>query len=329
MAKELYPALLCITYLESLLYVGIQQLFFEVPFSYHVSNPGTTWFLCHLMVFNIVYAATATYCGNIWNIKVACPTLIGFIVIGGITGLLSGTVMLFQPDNKYTYFLVPQFAQDYVSYPVYFFGGVLAQKNEWMTTIQTSVSRKLTYGSALFSCVIVSVTMHHIDQYYVKSVTMALCTLLIFKGIVFKGILSMLMTLAITCFFMDYGNGKSSLTDFLSKGAYTAYIIQFLFPIPAAYKCFTVILNNTGNLAFESSARLNRYDAMYTTNDHLLFPGWLLVSAVALLIIWPMAHAVQSILLKCSQVLYVMFNRLDLCNTYSYSALVDRGKRGL
>ena len=75
---------------------------------------------------------------------------------------------------------------------------------------------------------------------------------------------------------------------------YTAYIIQYLFPVIAGFKCFVLILEKTGNIAYDGTTP-DPLVAMYTTNEHLLFPGWLLVSAIAMIIIWPMAYTIRSI----------------------------------
>lgn len=163
-----------------------------------------------------------------------------------------------------------------------------------MGTIERKSSRRIIYGSALFTIFIVAVTEHFTDN-DADNLGKALLQNVLFKGIVFKGILSMAMTLAVSIFFMDCANQKYYLTDFFSKGAYTAYIIQYLFPIPASFKIFTLILNKTGNIAYDSSGGDDPYDTIYTTNGHLLFPGWLLVSAITLLIVWPLAFAIRSI----------------------------------
>ena len=49
-------------------------------------------------------------------------------------------------------------------------------------------------------------------------------------------------------FFMDWFHKKYSSTSFFSKSMYTAYIIQFVFPISAANKCWILVLQATDNI---------------------------------------------------------------------------------
>ena len=107
-----------------------------------------------------------------------------------------------------------------------------------------------------------------------------------------QGIQTMGLSLAVTVFFMDHANKKYFCTQFFSKAMYTAYIIQFVFPMIVASKCLFLILESTGNIAYNGTPSL---DTAYIVNDNLIFPGWLLVATITLLIIWPLAYAIRSI----------------------------------
>lgn len=155
--------------------------------------------------------------------KTACPTLLGFFIIGAVAGLASGILMLFQPSDHGGRFLaVPMFAQDYISYPTYFFGGALAQRNNWMRTIETKFSRKVIYGVALLAISIVAIVKHYSgDNYVISTIGKALIIHVLLNGILFKGILSMAMNLAVSVFFMDYGKKQyQCITNFFAKGVH-------------------------------------------------------------------------------------------------------------
>mmetsp|Transcript_2315 Transcript_2315/g.5023 ORF Transcript_2315/g.5023 Transcript_2315/m.5023 type:complete len:100 (-) Transcript_2315:297-596(-) len=82
---------------------------------------------------------------------------------------------------------------------------------------------------------------------------------------------------------------------FFSKGMYTAYIIHCIFPLPVAFKCFIFAVEKAGALEYDDSGSSDPLETMYTTNEDFLFPGWLLVSVIALVITWLLAWAIRSI----------------------------------
>ncbi|KAL7552949.1 hypothetical protein ACHAWF_016190 [Thalassiosira exigua] len=263
-------------------YTGFMHLFFQTPFPWGIKNGGPTWFLNQLMIFSVVYAFA---CGKNWSPKIKCPSLLGFFVIGFLIGLISGILNLFFPSDD-NFFEVPLFWQDYFSYPIYFFGGALAQRNEWMTAIKEK-RRVWIYASTIFILIIVFSTSFLAEN-------MPPVLILILKGVFWKGILSMATSLAVSVFFMDFVNKNYSFTPFFSKAMYTAYIIQYSFPMLVGLKCLFLILESTGNIAYEDPSNPS-LDSVYIVNDDLIFPGWLLVGAITLIINWPLAYAIQSI----------------------------------
>ena len=112
-------------------------------------------------------------------------------------------------------------------------------------------------------------------------------------GVIYKEILQVGLCLAVTVFFMDHCNKKYWCTPFFSKAMYTAYILQTV-PVMIGLKVLLVISEPTGNVAYNSDDATGNW-SMYITNSNLIFPGWLLVCVIALLIDWPLAYAVRSI----------------------------------
>jgi hypothetical protein len=123
---------------------------------------------------------------------------LGFLLIGAGIGLLNAIRLLFFPEGDY-FFAVPLFWQDFLSYPLYFLGGALAQRNKWMDDIKEK-SRAAIYGSMRLSFVIVWAVVIFAEE---KDPAVVLTLL---KGIVWKGLLSMTICLAMTVFFMDHAN---------------------------------------------------------------------------------------------------------------------------
>ena len=240
------------------------------------------------MQFSIVYAFA---CGENWSPKIECPSLLGFFGFGVLTGAMTAIILLFV--NGYSgFFLVPQFWQNFPTYPIYFFGGAIAQRNDWMETLRQK-SRLAIYSWAVVAFGLNASKFNPGYGPWVSSSTGGFVFAQIITGIIQKGILQVGMCLAVSVFFMDHCNRKYWCTPFFSKAMYTAYIVQFAAPVQIGLKVWLVILEATGNVAYRDDT--TSVTSMYITNSNLIFPGWLLISAITLLIDWPLAYAIRSI----------------------------------
>ena len=76
---------------------------------------------------------------------------------------------------------------------------------------------------------------------------------------------------------------------------YTAYIIQEVFPIFAATKCWILVLQATDNIEYIVHGEYESDPFWYIENPNLVFPGFLFTSVITLIIIWPMAYFIRSI----------------------------------
>jgi len=263
---------------------GFASLFFGLEYPGSPGNCGPTWFLNQLILFSIVYAFT---CGHGWSPKIKCPSLLGFLLICAAIGLITGVLLLFFPSSDF-FFTTPQFWQDYPSYPLYFFGGAIAQRNGWMEEIKEKKSRAVIYGLMLLNMAIVYPFMFLVQAKMPAAVGALL------QGILWKGMMSVTVLLAVSVFFMDHVNKSYFCTKFFSKAMYTAYIIQYAFPIQVGLKVMLSIFEATGNIVYTDPSSPSIY-TMKIANDNLLFPAWLLVSAISLAIDWPLAYAIQAI----------------------------------
>ena len=218
--------------------------------------------------------------------------IFGFSIL---TGVMTAIILLFSSGNDF-FFAVPNFWQDFPTFPIYFFAGAIAQRNNWMDEIREK-SRLAIYSwtaaaFALNAC---------LKIFYVWSFVSSpssygsgeFVVVQMINGILYKGVLQVGMCLALSVFFMDHCNKKYWCTPFFSKAMYTAYILQFAAPMLIGLKVLFAILEATGNVAYRDDTA--DIGSMYITNSNLIFPGWLLVAVITLLIDWPLAYAIQSI----------------------------------
>lgn len=225
------------------------------------------------MIFSVCYALL---CGKDWNPKMACPSLIGFFFFSLAIGLCSGIMVLFGPVSD-RFFAVSQFWSNFLNYPVFFFGGAVAQRNGWMDSIHQK-SRVVIYLWAAVSIGLFTVLFH--DEKKMKSKM----EYLVVRGILWKGVMNVGMSLAVSVFFHDYSNRKYKyLTPFFSKSMYTAYIIQHLTQVLAMKHVFS---------SFEAAGYIQ---GNYFTDDRMILPAFFAVSAFTLVLCWPLAYAIQSI----------------------------------
>ena len=128
-------------------HTGFRSIFFpNFDFPSGTYNWGPTWFLNQLFLFSIVYAFA---CGERWNPTIKCPSLLGFFIIGIIIGTFTGILLLFT-DPGGNFLAVPGFWANYLSYIPFFFGGAIAQRNDWMKSIK-NMSRIVIYLWAVLS----------------------------------------------------------------------------------------------------------------------------------------------------------------------------------
>ena len=208
------------------------------------------------------------------------------LIIGIVTGIL---VMFFPPDG--VFWVVSSFWSDFLSYLIFFFAGAVAQRNSWMECIKEK-SRLVIYGITVATWIVHFSLLFKVYPGFGGSMSPTLWAFI--RGLLLKGIMGMFMSLSVTVFFMDYANKKYFCTRFFSEAMYTAYIIQQVFPILVGSKCFLLILDATGNLEYLDPSNPSIENA-YIANPNLVFPGWLLISVIALVIDWPLAYAIHSI----------------------------------
>ena len=273
---------------------GLQYLFFNDLYTRSgldtfgplipLTQDGVTWFPQQLIVFGIIYAFA---CKKNWMPKMECPTLFGFLLISLMIGTVTGIIDLFFPFGD-KFFNVPLFFEYYFSYILFFFGGAIAQRNNWMDDIKTKRSRIAIYTWMIlaFLCVVLFYVVIPILGY--PSAFNDYPSLPIFILIfVSTGPVLMGLSLGVLVFFMDFVNRSYWCTQFFSVSMYTAYIIQ---PIVITFTqwFWILVLKATNNVTIESQT--------YTyTNGNLILPGFIFVSMLTMIIIWPLSYGIRSI----------------------------------
>ena len=236
-----------------------------------LAESTVAWFPQELIVFNIVFAFA---CGEGWKPKIKCPTLFSFFGMSLTLGVLAGVITIFLPFDA-SLFNVPAGWVYYPSYVVYFFGGALAQTNNWMDAIKDK-SRLVIYCWAIASVVtyvaVIIVVREHGE--YLGLV------LGYFINYVLDVAIGIPISLAVTVFFHDFINRKFAVTLFFSKAMYTAYLIQEIVPNWLTIKCWILVLGAIGS------------DGQ---GGGLEFAGWIFRSVMALILNWTLGYAIVSI----------------------------------
>ena len=244
---------------------------------------SVAWFLLHLIFFNVAYAYI---CGVGWNPKIPCPSLFALFGLNVLLGVIAGITSWFFPLFG-TLLEVPMFWKMYLGYAIFFFGGALATRNNWVESIKAK-SRLAIYLWAVLALVVYGLSYWwsiswalNPDQVH-SNFWRLLYSFVFWFAYVQQAIP---MGLAVTVFFADFVNGKCP--DFFSKSMYTAYLIQLILPVPAAIKCWELIANASGLLDNAGTGE--------TATGGIVVAGFLFSFALSQLIGWPLAYAIRSI----------------------------------
>ena len=280
---------------------GLANLFFDNLYTRNgadtfgqaipLTNSGVTWFPEQLIFFGIIYVFA---CRKNWMPKMECPTVFGFFLISLMIGTVTGIIALFFPIWD-EFFRTPLFFQNYFSYILFFFGGAIAQRNNWMDDIKAKRSRIAIYTWMILASLfmVLFILVIPILGYSINPLVFTYDSSLLGFIWVFstKGPVLMGLSLGIIAFFMDYVNRSYWYTQFFSVSMYTAYIIQ-----PVVIACtvwfWVLVLKATNNLDVGSQDGTGTYSY---TNGNLIVPGFIFVSMLTLIIIWPLSYGIRSI----------------------------------
>lgn len=183
-----------------------------------------------------------------------------------LLGLLAALLSLFFPPAPAYFFTVPLFWIYYPSYILFFFGGALAQVNNWMDEIKDK-SRLVIYAWAII-CIAIGATVSLFGMEY---------TFLQPLQVAVGAAVGIPISLAVTVFFHDFVNKKYTVTPFFSKAMYTSYLVQMV-TVYAAIKCWFLIVGVVGS------------DGILINLAGLIF-----TSMLGLVFTWTLGYAIVSI----------------------------------
>merc|ERR1711937_666864 len=249
----------------------------EVPFSTFFED-GPVWFLNQLIVLGIAYSFL---CGKGWSPKIACPSLLGLLGIATVVGLLSSLLRMAFPQEGIL--MVPDFWGHYLGYVEYFFGGALAQRNNWMESIKAMRRAPIYVLTVIcFGLVVFAVFYELASKWPLWAST------LFNGGTTDGGWCTVVFSLAVTVFFMDFFDKTYFFTDFYAKSMYTAYIIHMPIGIPLAVASLIALYEATGHMVFDDPN-------YYIIGANYWFAGFVFVAVVTNVITWPLAYGIRSI----------------------------------
>merc|ERR1711937_274270 len=249
----------------------------EVPFSTFFEY-GPVWFLNQLIVLGIAYSFL---CGKGWSPKIACPSLLGFLGIATVVGLLSSLLSMAFPSSD-NIMMVPYFWNLYLGYVVFFFGGALAQRNNWMESIKAMPRAPIYVLTVICFGLLVFMIFYDIPSKW------PLWAIMLYNGVTTAGWGTVVFSLAVTVFFMDFFDKTYFFTDFFAKSMYTAYIIHMPIGIPLAVASLTALYEATGHMVFDDPN-------YYIIGPSYWFAGFVFVAVVTNVITWPLAYGIRSI----------------------------------
>lgn len=255
----------------------------ELPFS-NIFEEGPAWFLNQLIVLGIAYSFL---CGKGWSPKIACPSLLGLIGIATVVGLLAGLLSIVFPGDSGV-LMVPMFWSHYLGYLVFFFGGALASRNNWMESIRAMRRAPIYVLAAIcFSLIVV-------ETFVISTSSWPLWGRILYTAVTTDGgWCTMMFSLAVTVFFMDFLDKTYFFTDFFAKSMYTAYIIHMPIAIPCASAILRVIYETTGHMVFFED---EIYKGMYLIiGQEYYFAAVVFMAVVAMIFTWPLAYGIRSI----------------------------------
>jgi len=244
---------------------------------------GVTWFPQTLIVFNLIYAFA---CKKNWSPTMKCPTVFGFFLLSLMIGTVTGIINLFLPGDR-SFFGASVFGFDYFSSILFFFGGAIAQRNNWMDDIKEKRSRMAIYSWMILAFLFVIWNFVLFPLLGFPTSYTDYPSLHVIGFAVYIGPVQMGLSLGVVVFFMDYVNRSYWCTQFFSVSMYTAYIIQ---PAVITFTqwIWILVLQATNNVTIASQA-------FYYNNGNLILPGFIFESMLTLILIWPLSYGIRSI----------------------------------
>lgn len=258
------------------------------------------WFLAALLSFSTIYAFL---CGNDWDPRMAFPGMTRLLLISLLLALWTSLVkFIVDPSGSLTPFLVPQGMLFITLYTLAFFGGAIAQRNDWMTALRKT-SRAWNMAIALFSLLwfaaiqlFFGLGKDAIVDWASQDPARGFANALLEALLIGPGPGSLLFFLFVNGFFMHFCDRSYAFwTNFFKETMYTAYIIQIVFIQIAFYIWCEIRKHDDDFEVVPSNSPLRPAYYFYSTSSYMILFAGLFVSALSLIMVFPVAWCIRSI----------------------------------
>lgn len=262
---------------------------------------GPPWFLQVLLLFNFVFVFLIGVDGVP---TVDCPTPRCILCLGAGVGLVQGFFMML----GFTLWGIP-LAQGSLPFDILFFaGGCLAKKNQWLPKFQQTMLALSSPAVVLvhcvaFLCILMTALFGPAGPYHqcttseVPAEASPLTWSTVLSSLLVMGVMMGLMTVSVSmCVFRWFAvnaNASSAATVFFSEAAYGVYIMHPLV-WPVVSWTYVKILRTMGyTLSFALC------DGLVTSSDDIgvgaVACGWLYTLTLSNFILWPLAFYVRKL----------------------------------
>eukprot|EP01083_Nonionella_stella_P068275 181182_1 len=306
--KRLGIPFLCYTFimgpsLDLLISQGVGTAYSYIP------DPGPCWFLAWLLIFNVCYVIMDE---NVPFYVMKCPSLIRLTIYGAILGVIQLIVFILVGGS----FIFMPITLGSLPFDIVFFtAGVIAKRNKWLSSVaQLSSFNVLVIRIMAVLCVFAWIgcctAVYVLDMgFFIPkkdesetdcdtndvygSLSNVFLYLSIGFGFVFGGICCITFSVAMLEFAASYGNFANTFSTFLSKNAYTVYLIHPLVLVPATWT-FTKLLKlfNGTEIIFCKDSVVSK---THFGGDYLVWVGFFYTICVTMLIVWPLAWCIRRI----------------------------------
>merc|ERR1719215_1647010 len=266
------------------------------------------WFLAFLLTLSAIYALL---CGEGWGPKVLFP---GFktLVLGAFALTFWSALVVFFFGARFSFLFVPSGTSTTFipCYVIAFFGGALAQRNQWMRELKELpkiVNIGIGIGAVfIFICNQLLGYDDYLNakgqggfkawvgdsqsRFFLYCLVKAFCHA--------PGIATLLLGLAVNGFFMHFLDRTFTwITKFFAETMYLAYIIQVEFIIVAFYAWVKMMEDNFNDVDKATSAALKAEGILYIdeSNGAFVLAEGLFISLLSLLMIFPAAWIIRAI----------------------------------
>jgi len=267
---------------------------------YAQAGQAVTWFLCSLVIFNIVYSIAPFP-----KVVLPFPSVLQLIVAGVLLGALEGLTVYFSYSAPFTNVLLDRTGG--MPFDVAFFAaGCVAKRSGWLEAI--SEMSKVQYWFARIVCLAIWIwngvmlskvhpspyvecglapTRRLLSEEHAQPLERFLAPLRLLQG-AFNGILTTMLSTVVLHFFAVHLNSQNRFTKIASEGQYGVYVMQTL-TIPCVLWSFVKILEASGEkLEFLYCAETPTSQTVIGTE--WLVGGWLYTIVLVTAIAWPLAY---------------------------------------